>query len=80
MDSGPIANACFLPTSSVVDIVTRQGTGRTGIQIPAGDFPHSQIAYTGSGAHAASYLWVPVCFFGLKRAGLQFDHSHLSSA
>jgi len=38
MDSGPIANACFLPTSSVVDIVTRQGTGRTGIQIPAGDF------------------------------------------
>ena len=39
MDSGAIRNACYLSTSSLVDIVTRQGTERTGVQIPAGDFP-----------------------------------------
>ena len=56
MDSRPITKACYLPTSSVFDIVTRQGTGRTVVQIPAGEFLPSQIAYTGSGAHPASYL------------------------
>ena len=56
MDSGPITKACYLPTSSVFDIVTRQGTGRTRVHILAGDFLPSQIAYTGSGAHPDSYL------------------------
>ena len=56
MDSRTITKGCYLPTSSVFDIVTRQGTGRTGIKIPAGDFLPSQIAYSGSGAHPACHF------------------------
>ena len=56
MHSGPLTKPRYLPTSSVVDIVSRKGTGRTGVQIAAGEFPPSQIAYTGSGAHPDFHL------------------------
>ena len=69
LDSGPIIKACYLPTSSVVDVATRQVTGRTYVQIPAGDFPPSQIAYTGSGAQPASYLLVIGLFLRIEANG-----------
>jgi len=54
--SVPFTKSCYLHTSSIFDIVNRQVHGRTGVQIPAGDFPLSQIGYTGTGAHPASYF------------------------
>ena len=45
MDSGSITKHDISLTWSLVEIVTRQRTGRTGVQIPAGDFAPSHRLY-----------------------------------
>lgn len=67
---------------SIVSIVTKLWTGRSGVQFLVGrrDFPVLQNKQTSCGAHRNSHsVGTRVISTGVKQPGCEIDHSHLSS-